>query len=158
MILLLKINNIEIIYMETNNINNAHKIIQLQPIITEGKPGSLIDLNITNICLKNNIQFNISKCFYINDLDSFEARGKHSNENASEILVCVNGSFKIMLHDGINEYNYTINKNTAIYIDKNIWIEMNDFHNCVIMAFVHIYPNDKQSCFKFEDFLEFKNK
>lgn len=137
--------------MSKNNIN--YKILEFKPIVTEGKPGELIDLNLNNICLKNNIEFNISKCFYINELNSPLSRGNHSNNNASEILVCLNGSFEIKLNNGKNEINLQINKNEGIYIDKNIWIEFYNFDNCIIIVFVNIYVDNKQSCYDFNEFL-----
>ena len=135
------------------NIIKFKKII-LNNIETEGKPGKLVDLNIDKICQENNIYFNISKCFYINDLNSELSRGNHSNYNASEILVCLNGSFDIKLHDGKNEIIFKLNKNEAIFIDKHIWIEFYNFKDCIIMAFVHILKNNtKNSCYNFDEFL-----
>ena len=86
-----------------DNINNIIHF-KLTPIITENKPGELIDLNLKNICLKLNIQFHFTKSFYINELNSIESRGKHSNDNCSELLICLNGSLDIKLHNGKNEF------------------------------------------------------
>ena len=135
---------------------NYKKII-LNPIITEGKPGELVDLDINKICLENNINFSISKCFYVNELNSNLSRGNHSNENASELLVCMNGSFIIKLHDGENEEIIEIEKNQAIFINNNIWIEIFDFKNCIIMGFVNILKNNKKSCYDFNEFIRNKN-
>jgi mannose-6-phosphate isomerase-like protein (cupin superfamily) len=135
------------------------KLFTLRPIKTEGKPGELIDVDIKQICLENDLQFNISKCFYINELNSNLPRGNHSNFNASEILICLKGSFEIILHDGHKEYKFTLNKNDAIFINKNIWIQFYNFKNCIIMAFVNIITNNtqitenKSSCYEFDEFL-----
>jgi dTDP-4-dehydrorhamnose 3,5-epimerase-like enzyme len=133
---------------------NYKKFI-LNPIITEGKPGELVDLDINKICLENNINFSISKCFYVNELNSNLSRGNHSNENASELLVCMNGSFIIKLHDGENEEMFEIKKNQAIFINNNIWIEIFNFKNC-IMGFVNILKNNKKSCYDFNEFIRNK--
>jgi oxalate decarboxylase/phosphoglucose isomerase-like protein (cupin superfamily) len=135
-----------------------YKKFSLHPIVTDGKPGELIDLNLKNICLKNEIPFTISKCFYLNELNSELSRGNHSNTNASEILICLKGSFEIKLHDGIKEKIFKLKKNDAIYINKNIWVSYYNFNDCIIMAFVNIFNNDKTSCYNFNDFISNNNK
>jgi len=140
--------------MLNNNIN--YKKFKLNPIITDGKPGELIDIDINKICLENNFIFNVSKYFYINNLNSNLPRGNHSNYNASEILICLTGSFEIKLYDGTNTEIFKLNKNDAIYINKNIWIEFYNFKECIIMAFINIFNNDKRSCYNFQDFISNK--
>jgi hypothetical protein len=130
-----------------------YKFFSLNSIITDGKPGKLVDLDINKICMEHNFPFTISKCFYIYDLDSKLSRGNHSNSNASEILICLKGSFEIKLHDGKEEKGFSMNENEAIFINRNIWIEIYNFKECIIMAFVNILPNEKKSCYDFNDFL-----
>ena len=135
-----------------------YKLIKLTPITTEGKPGNLIEFNINKICKENNIDFNIYKCFYVNDLDTIEGtRGNHSNKNATEILVCLQGTFEITLYNGKKEEVIKINKNDAIFIDKNIWIKYYNFKNCVIMAFVNVDITEKESCYDFKEFMILNN-
>lgn len=126
---------------------NKHK---LNYIVTPDKPGKLINLDIKQICEKHNYNFNYNKIFYINDLNSLKSRGNHSNSNAKEILVCMNGQFDIYLFDGLNnkEYRDTIYKDEYIFIDKNIWIEFNNFKDSIILAFVDIdYVISKKSIY-----------
>jgi quercetin dioxygenase-like cupin family protein len=81
------------------------------------------------------------------------SRGNHSNNNASEILICLKGTFEIKLHDGVEEKLFRLNKNDAIYVNKNIWISYYNFDDCIIMAFVNIIVDDKTSCYSFNDFI-----
>tara|TARA_B100000902_G_C27042547_1_gene780085 strand:+ start:210 stop:647 length:438 start_codon:yes stop_codon:yes gene_type:complete len=130
-----------------------YKLLRLHPIITKNKPGTLIDLNIDKICEENNIKFSITKSFYITNLDSNQSRGNHSNSNASEILVCLKGTFDLTLFNG-NEYKkISLKENDLIYIDKNIWLELNNFKDCIILAFVNIFPSDKKSCYNIDDYM-----
>ncbi len=134
------------------------KLLALNPISTKNKPGTLIDINIETICAKYDISnFSISKCFYITDLNSTESRGNHSNTNASEILICQEGSFTIKLHDGNGEIIMTLSKHDGIFIDRNVWVEFYDFTNCVILAFVSIEKDVKRSCYDFGEFLQKHN-
>ena len=130
-----------------------YKTFKLEPIITDGKPGELVDIDINKICLENNFIFNVSKYFYINNLNSHLPRGNQSNYNVSEILICLTGSFEIKLHDGTNTEIFKLNKNDAIYINKNIWIEFYNFNECIIIAFINILNNDKRSCYNFDEFI-----
>ena len=136
--------------MDGSEIN--YKLISLNPIITKDKPGTLIDLDINKICDENNINFTITKSFYITNLNSTKSRGNHSNNNASEILVCVKGEFDIKLHNGFKSEKINIKENDLIYIDKNIWLELNNFKDCIILAFVCI-TDVKKSCYEFKEFL-----
>jgi len=53
----------------------------------------------------------------------------------SEILICIKGSFdlKCIEHE---EKNFTLTENEAIYIPKMVWIEFNNFKNCIILKIV----------------------
>ena len=130
-----------------------YKIFTLHPKITEGKPGKLTELNITKLCKEYNIEFHTSKCFYVTELNSEESRGNHSNTNASELLVCLQGSYDITLHDGKDEVTLHLKQHDVVFIDKNVWIKYYNFKHCVIMAYVYIHPIDKDSCHDFNEFL-----
>jgi mannose-6-phosphate isomerase-like protein (cupin superfamily) len=133
--------------------NKSFKLLKFDPILTPNKPGELIDININTICLKYDLNFTISKCFYITALNASESRGKHSNNNASEILICQSGSFTIKLHDGKKETVFELSKNDGIFIDHNVWVDFSNFNNCTILAFVNISPDVKHSCYDFDEFL-----
>ena len=142
-------------YEKGNNIN--YIFFKLNPIETEGKPGKLVDVDLKKISKQLNINFHITKCFYINELNSINSRGNHSNYNASEILICLNGSFEIKLHNGIYEKILFLKKNEGIFIEKNIWIEFYNFKDCIISAYVDIdYDDNKNSCYDFKEFLQKK--
>ena len=130
------------------------KIFNIQSIITENKPGKLSIVDIDEICRINNIKFKPNRIFYLNDLNSTKSRGKHSNKNASEILICLSGSFEIKLNDSINEKIYTIEKDNGIYIPKNIWLDFYNFKNCIILVFVDIdYSIEKKSIYNYDEYL-----
>lgn len=133
------------------------KKFYLDPIITEGKPGALINLNINEICSKNDITFNPNHIFYLNDLNSIEARGNHSNSNAKEMLFCLQGNFDIYLLDGTVEHSYNIKQNELIFIPNNVWIEINNFKNCVILAYVEIFTEKKKSIYSLEEYKNLNN-
>lgn len=125
----------------------------LQSILTKGKPGELVNINIKEISKNLNINFNPNNIFYLTNLNSFESRGKHSNSNVQEILICLQGSFDIKLNDGKEEKKYKIKKNEGIYVGRNIWLDFYNFKNCVILVFVEIDAKiEKKSIYNYEEF------
>lgn len=48
------------------------------------------------------VPFNIKRLFYIYDTLSDVIRGKHANRKSEFILICLSGSCKVDLFDGIN--------------------------------------------------------
>jgi hypothetical protein len=144
-----------------NNLNKInYQIFKLDSFKTDNKPGTLYDFDLKKICKNFNLQFQITKAFYITDLNSNGSRGNHSNCNCSEILICISENFDILLNNGYTEKILTINKGECIFIDKNTWIVFNNFKNCIIFAFVDIDHNeDKKSIYNFEEFQNYiKNK
>ena len=123
----------------------------LEPIITPGKPGALVNFNIQKTCENLNIFFNPNHSFYINDLNSNKSRGNHSNSNANEVLVCLSGSFDLMLFNGKETKNFVIEKNSGIYIPNNTWVELNNFKNCIIVAYVEVV-NKKESIYDYDEY------
>lgn len=129
---------------------------KLFPIKTDDKPGELVNLNIQKISKKLNIDFNPNKIFYLTDLNSLESRGNHSNYNATEILICLTGSFEIMLSNGEKEEKYLIKKNSGIYIPKNTWLSFFNFKNCVILVFVEVdITIQKESEYSYEKYIKY---
>ena len=125
----------------------------LTSILTDGKPGELVNINIKEISRKLNIEFNPNQIFYLTDLNSLKSRGKHSNSNVQEILICLQGSFVIKLNNGKEEKKYEIKKNEGIYVGRNIWLDFYNFKNCVILVFAEIDATIKKvSVYDYNEF------
>jgi hypothetical protein len=123
-----------------------YKIIRLPITITVGKPGVLTDLDISKICSDNNIPFVLTKCFYLTDLNTIHKRGMHSNNNASELLICIHGSCTIKLFNGKETEIIIMEQHMMVYIPIDIWIEMYNFNDCIIFACVDIRDSTKTTC------------
>lgn len=134
-------------------------MVRLSSIITPNKPGELVNIDLQNIIKQYNIpSFIATNYFYLTNLNSHLPRGKHSNSNVSEILVCLSGKFKLQLHNGKNEVLMNINQHDAVYIKNNIWINFFDFEDCVILVIV---SNDdklpKHSVYDFDEYMRLQN-
>ena len=137
-----------------STINHYGNIIyfKMHSISTANKPGELVDLDLKYISRDLGINFNLCKSFYINKLNSNLSRGNHSNNNCQELLFCLNGSFNIRLFNGKDTYKFSIKQDEGVFIPKNIWIEFDNFDNCIILAFIDIEISDKDSCYNIEEF------
>ena len=142
-----------------SNVKPFKSPIKLDSVVTPGKPGELFNININEITKQLNINFNINHMFFINDLNTNESRGNHSNNCISELLICMSGSFDIKLDDGKNEKTYTIHKNEVIYVPENVWLSFFNFKNCIILVLVDKSKdtkNEKKSEYDYDKFKEMK--
>jgi len=135
------------------------KKFNIKGIKTEGKPGILCHLKIDEINRELGINFKINNLFYITELNSKRSRGKHANTNTSEILICLNGSFDLKCFDGKNENNITLTKNDAVFVPKMIWLDFNNFKDCIILVLTCIEPIiHKDSIYDIDEFKKIVNK
>lgn len=137
------------------NINNKYKLFNLNIINTINKPGTLVNIDINKINQHLKINFQATKTFYINNLNSKESRGNHANTNINELLICLSGNFEIKLFDGKIEEIIIVKENSGIYIPKNIWLEFYNFKNCVILAYTDVKDNqEKKSIYDKNEYIK----
>ena len=82
------------------------------------------------------INFNIKRVFYIKAADRDVKRGSHSHTALKQLLLCLNGSFKLTLDNGKKRKVLNLNNSSdAIYIDGKTWREMSNFSkDCIILV------------------------
>jgi len=94
--------------------------------------------NITAIEENINIPFDIKRIYYLYDIPGGESRGGHAHKILKQLLVAVNGSFDVLLDDGINKKSYTLNQSyNGLYIVSGIWRELSNFSSgaiCLVLA------------------------
>jgi hypothetical protein len=135
------------------------KKFKIKSIETEGKPGILCPLKINEINKELGINFKINNIFYITELNSLESRGKHANTNTAEILICIKGSFDLKCFDGTNTFTYILKEHDAIYIPKMIWLDFNNFKDCIILVLTCIEPIiNKDSIYDIDEFKKIINQ
>ena len=89
-------------------IEDLKKII-IPEIITNNKPGAFINLatdkivSLVNETLSFPITFTEVNRFVLNDLNSIRGRGSHSNNNISELFICLSGSCILEVFDGLKK-------------------------------------------------------
>ncbi len=91
--------------------------------------GSLVPIEETR-----DIPFEIKRVYYIFDVEEAVRRGFHSHNKLHQVLICVNGSVKILVQNGeekeIHELN---NPSEGLYIGPKVWREMYDFSDHAVL-------------------------
>ena len=102
-----------------------------------------------------NVPFDIKRVYYIFDTKPNIARGKHAHRELEQVLICTSGSCKILLDDGKEKIEITLNKqNQGLSIGKNLWREMYDFsENCILMVLASEYYNPGGYIRDYDEFL-----
>ena len=120
------------------------------PIIGDSR-GSLIALETFE-----NIPFDVKRVYYIFDTLSGVSRGFHAHQNLKQVLICVNGSCRILLDDGKSKDNIILDSpQTGLLIESLVWREMHDFsEDCVLLVLASDYYDESDYIRDYDGFLE----
>ena len=95
----------------------------MNKIIIEKKKdlrGELFFLNF-----KEKINFNIKRIYYIFNNDSKKSRGFHAHKKLKQVMICLKGSCKILLDDGVTKRKILLKeKSKGLIIENKIWHEI----------------------------------
>jgi dTDP-4-dehydrorhamnose 3,5-epimerase-like enzyme len=132
---------------------NGAKLIQLPKILD--KRG-----NLSFIERGNDIVFDFKRVYWIYDVPGGEIRGGHAFREQEEIIIALSGSFDVVLHDGITECRFSLNRSyIGLYVPKMYWRSMQNFStNAVAMVMASTFYEKNDYIFDFETYLELKNK
>jgi hypothetical protein len=97
------------------------KIIELPKILNEKGNLSVIEEEL-------HIPFKIKRIYWIYDVPGGESRGSHAFKETEEFIVALSGSFDVVLHDGISEKKFSLNRSYyGLYVPKLIWRKLENF-------------------------------
>lgn len=84
--------------------------------------------NLSVIEEETHIPFKIKRVYWIYDVPGGEFRGSHAFKNTHEFIVCLSGSFDVILSDGNEEQKISLNRSYyGVYIPRLIWRTLNNF-------------------------------
>jgi hypothetical protein len=84
--------------------------------------------NLSFIEEENHIPFKIARVYWIYDVPGGEFRGSHAFKKTEEFIVALSGSFDVLLHNGIEEKKYSLNRSYyGIFIPKLSWRRLENF-------------------------------
>lgn len=88
-----------------------------------------------------NIPFEIKRVYYIYGVKDDLPRGFHAHKELQQVLICMNGSCKVLLDDGEKKEKVLLDKpSLGLLVDSMIWHEMYEFSNdCILMVLASDY-------------------
>ena len=76
----------------------------------------------------NHIPFHIERVFWMNGIPEGKTRGGHSHIEASQVLIPVTGSFRLLIDDGTDKVDVLMDSSSrGILLPPGIWCELSDF-------------------------------
>ncbi len=103
------------------------------------------------------IPFRIKRVYYMYDTKDGVIRGHHAHKSLEQILVCIHGTCKIKLDNGIETKVVLLEKPyEGLYIASNIWREMYDFSpDAVLLVFASEFDDESDYIRDYEEFLRY---
>lgn len=101
--------------------------------------------NLTFVEGGNHIPFDIKRVYYLYDVPGGSDRGEHAHKNLHQFVICMSGSFDILLNDGKNEQRFHLNRSYyGLYICPMMWRSLDNFSSgavCMVLA-SHVYDEN----------------
>ena len=106
------------------------------------------------------IPFRIKRVYYMYDTADGVTRGLHAHKSLEQILVCIHGSCKVLLDNGIEKKIVPLEKPyEGLYVANNMWREMYDFsEDAVLMVLASELYNEDDYIRDYDEFLKFIGK
>lgn len=76
----------------------------------------------------------IKRVYYITDVPSDTIRGGHRHHTTWQALVCIKGSCRVYVHDGVSEQEFMLNKpDVCLLLEPKDWHTMDNFSQDAIL-------------------------
>lgn len=107
-----------------------------------------------------NIPFEVRRVYYMYETGAGVVRGHHAHKHLKQVLICVHGSCKIRLDDGLEKKIVPLDDpSTGLYLESNIWREMFDFsEDAVLMVLASELYDESDYIRDYNSFLEYVNR
>ena len=111
--------------------------------------------NLSVIEEDTHIPFKIKRIYWIYDVPGGEFRGSHAFKESEEFIVAISGSFDVILHNGIEETKFSLNRSyNGLYVPKLIFRRMENFStNSLALVLASTTYNENDYIRDFNDFL-----
>jgi len=82
------------------------------------------------------VPFPIKRVYYIFGTKPGVKRGKHAHRKLRQLAICLSGSCRFLMDDGVSRQEILLSSNThALGIEPMVWHEMEDFSaDCVLLV------------------------
>lgn len=103
------------------------------------------------------IPFSIKRVYYMYGSENGVRRGYHAHTDLQQVLICIHGSCKVLLDDGLEKKTVELNMpHQGLHIGDYIWREMFDFSDdAVLMVLASGYYNEVDYIRDYDEFLKY---
>lgn len=105
-----------------------------------------------------NIPFKVKRFYFIDYLFNPQAvRGKHAHKKTEQIIFCINGSFELILDDGLNKQRIIMDDpSVGVLLGAKLWHVMKKFsRDCVILVVASDYYKKSDYIRDYGEFLRY---
>lgn len=112
--------------------------------------------NLIAIEGETDIPFEIKRVYYIFATQSDVVRGLHAHSSLQQVLICVNGSCRILVDDAERREEFLLDTpSSGLLISSGVWREMKDFSkDAVLLVLASEHYDESDYIRDYEDFLE----
>ena len=102
------------------------------------------------------IPFDIKRIYYLYDLPTGTARGGHAHYSTIQLLICVRGSFSVIIDNGYEKKSIFLHKpNEGLIIPAGIWCELDNFSpNSIVLSVVSTPFSESDYVRDYDKFIE----
>lgn len=106
------------------------------------------------------IPFEIKRVFYLYDVPTGEDRGAHAHKKLHQFLICLSGSFDVLLDDGYEKQSVHLNRPwKGLHIPPMIWAsEVNFDPGSVCLVLASDLYDESDYIRDYQEFLRLANK
>lgn len=94
--------------------------------------------NLTFVEGNNHIPFDIKRVYYLYDVPGGADRGAHAHKGLHQFVICMSGSFDLVLDDGFEKKRFHLNRSyNGIYVCPMMWRYLDNFSSgsvCMVLA------------------------
>jgi len=94
--------------------------------------------NLTFVEGHNHIPFDIKRVYYLYDVPGGADRGEHAHKDLHQFVICMSGSFDLLLDDGFNKKRFQLNRSYyGVYVCPMMWRYLENFSSgsvCMVLA------------------------
>lgn len=84
--------------------------------------------NLSFLQAPDQIPFDVRRVYWIYDVPGGEIRGSHAFRETHEIIIALSGSFDVVLHDGVRENVFPLNRSyVGLYVPSMLWRTLRNF-------------------------------
>lgn len=106
------------------------------------------------------IPFRIKRVYYMYDTQPGVVRGKHAHKSLEQILVCIHGSCKITMDNGLEKKMVPLERPyEGLYVGPHMWHEMSEFSEGAVLLVLASELYDESDYIRdYDEFLKMVKK